>query len=178
MQASRVLPVLFLVLLFATEAHVSSGMERIDLEELVRRSDAILLVKKATPYSRQESWPFPNPEAPPFKATAYRYKVLSVLKGEVPEGKARSLQVFSESAEDNFAQTQRELEDRPAAMTLHASYQPQSGDPEKEKRFIIFIRRNPATGRFSFTANGGMEKEGNLGAIRKAIEGNHPQPPR
>lgn len=59
-------------------------------------------------------------------------------------------------------------------MTIHPYY---AGgiDPEKAERFIIFVAHDKATGRFSFAANGAVESEKNLGAVKTALNGPDPR---
>lgn len=166
---------LLFILLFATEGHVSSGVRSIGLEELIQRSDAILLVQKALPYEVTEKWPLPDTTVPPFEALAYRFQVLQVIKESSPIPKGKPLLVFSEGAEDNYLQTKNALENRPVRMTLHPYYDGKAIDPKKEKKFLIFVRYDEAKRRYSFAANGAMESEKNLDPMKKALQGPTPR---
>jgi hypothetical protein len=59
-------------------------------------------------------------------------------------------------------------------MIIHPTYSPGGSDPEKDPRFIIFLRYNRNAKRFSFAAGGAMEKAGRLEEIRSIAEGNPP----
>jgi len=66
---------------------------------------------------------------------------------------------------------------RPVAMTILPSYASEGSDPERDPSFIIFIRYDSSTGRFSFAANGAVEKAGCEAEIKSLTEGNPPSVP-
>lgn len=177
MRSIRIFPVLSLVLLLAKEGHMSGGVESIALDDLVGMSDAILLVKKDVPYGKMEKLPFPDPAHGHFQAASHRYRVLKVIRDAEGAVKGKKIQVFAAHVEDNFEQTRRELEGKPVAMTIHPTYSPGGSDPEKDPRFIIFLRFNRNAKRFSFAAGGAMEKAGRLEEIRSIAEGEPPKSP-
>lgn len=174
MRPIRISLVLSLVLLLAKEGHMSSGIQRISLLDLVGMSDAILLVKKDVPYEKVEKLPFSNPAHGHFQAASHRYRVLKVIRDVEGTVKGKKIQVFAAHVEDNFEQTRRELEGKPVAMTIHPTYSPNGSDPEKDSRFIIFIRFNRSTKRFSFAANGALEGAERLEEIKSLAEGDPP----
>lgn len=158
---------LSLLLLFAREAHVSGSMEDIGLEELIHRSDAILLVRMGKPAVRRVKIAFPKPSKEHFDATEHAFEVVKEIRDEDSLVKGKTLRVLSASDEDNYEQSWNELRGRPVKMSIYTRY---AGgiSPEKEKRFIIFVRYNREARRFSFTASGAYEKEARLADILKA----------
>lgn len=84
---------------------MSSGRQEIKLDELISRSDAILLVKKANPYLLKEKIPYPDEAEGDFEAIAYAFKVVSVVSDADSLVKPGKLKVFSANTEDNFKQT-------------------------------------------------------------------------
>lgn len=175
MRSIRIFPIFSLLLLLAEEGHVSSGFQSIALGDLVAQSDAIVLVKKDVPYEKAEQLPFPDSAHGHFQAASHRFRVVKVIRDAEGLVKGRKkLQVFAAHVEDNFEQTRRELEGKPTAMTIQPAYRPEGGDPEKDARFIIFLRYNRDTQRFSFAANGAVEKAGRLEEIKSLAVGNPP----
>jgi hypothetical protein len=178
MRSIRLFPILPLILLLAKEGHMSGGIERVALGDLVGMSDAILLVRKDVPYEKAEKLPFPSPAHGRFEAATYRYRVIKVIRDAEGLVKGKKIQVFAAHVEDNFEQTRRELEGKPVAMTLQPTYSPAGGDPEKDPRFIIFIRYNREAKRFSFAANGAREKAGREKEIAALAAGPSPSSPQ
>lgn len=161
------------VILFAGEGHVSSGIRKVTLEELARRSNVILVVSKASPPFRIVKQPFPKPAKEYFNATEYAFKVLSVVRDEERLVKGKTFRALSPSDEDNYEQTWRALQGKPMMMTIHPSYE-DGVSPDSVKRFILFATYNRQTRRFSITASGAYEREERLDEIHKSGQ---PPPP-
>jgi hypothetical protein len=177
MRLNRILPVLAWVLVLAKEGRVSGGVEAIALADLIARSDAILLVKKDVPYAKVEKLPLPSPAQVPFQAASRRYRVLKVIRDAEGRVKGKRIQVFAAHVEDNYEQTRRELEGKPAGMIIQPAYRSEGSDPEKDPRFIIFVRYDRDSQRFSFAADGALEKAAREQDIKSLAQGNPPPVP-
>jgi hypothetical protein len=166
---------LFLTSVLFSEGHVSSGISKIDINELVQRSHAILLVSKNSPYVLQKSIKFPDSIKEEFNATLYSFKIKAIVQSSIDSLKvSNSILVHSASDEDNFNDMKSFLQGGPRRGRIHNYYDSKTNHIDEKQEFMIFIRFNEMNGWYSFTAGGAMESKEMLDKIWSA----NPKPNR
>lgn len=146
----------------ALEAHTSEYNETMSLEQLVRQSDAIVVVTPAAPATEKHEEPIvaaekQSPAFPPFVRVTHRYLVREVLKTSEPLKPKQTLLV-----EVADVSTRREVHRRyhlegVRKIPIYRSYQPRGTPDGGTGASIVFLNRSG--GEWEFTASGALEPE-------------------
>lgn len=136
-----------------------SGKETpLTLEQIVRRSDAVLKVERLAPPVRTETVPAGKKPGQAFDFTLHRYRVKAVVHIRldsltIPE----TLEVEEAADADNFAQTRNQVAGKPTKILLYKVYRPSDPPPDSTAELLIFVRYDRKRKRFAFVARDALE---------------------
>lgn len=149
----------FALVLFAPlKGHMSGVKQAVQLEYLIQHSDAILLVEKAIPFEKTETFAIGGGTPKKMEAIGFRYKVLKIHLDKTKSIELNTkVQVFSSRLEFNLARAQFMDDGGPMPIPMVPTYVGKPVDPAKEFRFVIFVRTMKGS-RFCMTAEDAFEK--------------------
>jgi hypothetical protein len=137
---------------------MSGVKQAVPLDELIRRSDAILLVEKGAPFHGKERFQVGGKAPKEMDAIGFRYKVDAIFQDKSKSIKRNAtVLVFSSMLEFNLARAQFAEGGGPMPIPMVPTYAGGSVDPEKDARMVIFIRTMKGS-RFCMTAENAFEK--------------------
>lgn len=152
---------MFAILVLVCEGHVGQIHPRaISLEQLIRKSECIFVVKKGKPYSRILEIELDDSKRfPPYQSPRFSYKVVKILKDETKSTPAIGSKIEVAPAHDG---TMLHVSRRYHLEGVHKSpilefYDGNGREIEKREKLIVFLRRNDEEGNYSFTADQAME---------------------
>lgn len=155
-----------LILLLVSKGFMSSGIERITFEGLVRRSHAILLVQKDDPFIGEESIPYGGSVEGAFKAAVYSFKIVSIVRNPANLDFKQDIRVFLSNTEENLHDEKTVLEGGPSRMRIHPYYDSKNKEVERQDSFLIFVRYNSSSERLSLAASGAFEDKDYIDSLR------------
>lgn len=165
---------LFSILMLVCEGHVGQiHPKSITLEQLIRRSECILVVKKAKPFTRIVKTELDDTKRyPPHESPRFSYKVVEVLKDESDAKPAVGAKIEVVPAHDRMMLN---LSRRYHLEGVHKSpilefYNDGAARVEKREKFIIFLRRNGEERNYVFAAGDAVDDIGKKSVIDSALD--------
>lgn len=159
--AQDVKKVLMAILILVCEGHVGQIHPRaISLEQLIRESECIFVVRKGKPYSRIVEIELDDSKRfPPHKSPRYAYKVLEILKDETDAKPIIGAKIEVLPAHDRMMLN---LSRRYHLEGVHKSpilefYNDSAAQIEKREKFIVFLRWNGEDRNHVFAAGKAVE---------------------
>jgi hypothetical protein len=180
----RTLSAVFVSLFLAQGGHVTQTFfEEVPLNDLVRRANVIVVVKKRTPFVTHETLPVLPPrgqeikrEIPPFTKTTYHFTVLDVLKSDQPIPEGPPLGVSPANEEENFDLHKMYYIDNIGKSPIYDRYSPSAGfDFEKADTLILFLYTGDHQS-FRFAVEGAREAPSKRKEIEDLIKKNQAKP--
>ena len=166
--------ILFAILVLVCEGHVGQIHPRaISLEQLIRESECIFVVKKGKPYSRIVEIELDDSKRfPPHHSPRYSYKVVEILKDETDAKPAIGSKIEAVPAHDRMMLN---LNRRYHLEGVHKSpilefYNDSATQIEKRERFIVFLSRKQEEGTYVFASGHAVETVGKKPLIDSAIK--------
>jgi hypothetical protein len=167
--------VLLAILVFVCEGHVGQiHPKAITLEQLIRRSECILVVKKAKPFTRIVKTELDSSgKFPPYESPRYAYKVVTSIKDAGETKAAVGSRIEVAPAHDGtmlLVARKYELEGIHKSPILEF-YNEKGWEIGKRDKYIVFLRRNDEGKSYAFTADHaveGLEKKPLLDSMLKA----------
>lgn len=144
------------IFILASEAHVSQSATFVALEDLIRMSESILLVRKDIPYSVTDTIPVdPSGNYPGFHTLRHRYLVLNVLKSESLDAKLVAKAAAARGG-SNDADYWRYGFDRK--------------EGEEDEDIIVFLSYDRQSKRYAYRVDSAMERKEAQGEIEAVLK--------
>lgn len=170
------------LLLLPREAHLSQVHYRtISLEQLVERSEIVLIVKTAKPDQRQIQVPIgkdkKNQEAPAFVRVLTRCEVQRTLSPAGAELVGKTIEIDGAHWQGTLAMHRAYYLEGMGISPIYERYEPadradaQAQAAEKDAPFIVFLRREVYDGKngLAFVVEGAVERLKNRAAIEELL---------
>jgi hypothetical protein len=152
---------LFSILMLVCEGHAGQiHPKSITLEQLIRRSECILVVRKAKPFARIVKTELDSSgKFPPYESPRYAYNAVKIIKdaGEAKVAVGSRIEVAPAHDGTMLLVTRKyELEGIHKSPILEF-YNGKAREIEKRDKYIVFLRRNDEGDSYAFAADGAVE---------------------